>query len=127
MMLPRWLALPATLFLLAPAAAGPALHGTTAPGDVDLYGPLPGAYQACAAVETSWRATLTLLAPSPGERVLLSVQRLDGWEGAPADAAVASYEQPRVQVFLHLHDGCMPLIAVVGLVVVGFKPYLLEW
>lgn len=109
-----------SLTIAPTAAADTTQEGTTSTGDVDNYGRwvATGAY-ACPAIYTTWQVTLTLDDPLPGDRVLLESQ---GTLDDAADAAVATYDEPAVDVVVD-GGGCIPPTDVVGLTVSGDLGY----
>jgi hypothetical protein len=114
-------ALVAVTLAAAPSAAAETEQGTTSTGDVDTYN-LWGAEQAdrCAFVAAliHHSVELTLHDTAPGDRVALSAQQ----DTIPADAAVATHEDPTVSVTVTGND-CDPPIEVAGLTVSGDLDY----
>lgn len=113
---------------LAPAAT--ADHdvetGTTSTGDVDVYGVGPttsNPYCATLLAAVQHEVTLELHDTTPGDQVLLSAQH---HLAPPADAAVATHEDPQVTVTV-TGGVCDPAIEVTGLAVSGDLGYTLNW
>lgn len=117
------------LLSAAPGVAAdgePEAHGTTSTGDVDTYGvwPYSSGVRPCSfeAVLVDWEIQLTLQAPLPGDRVLLTSQGQFG----PAAADVATYGNPTITVS-PTSGGCLPPVEVTGLTVSGDLGYTLFW
>lgn len=113
---------------LAPgAAAGHASgeHGATSTGDVDTYGVWPYTGDVVCTLDLHpWEVRLTLVNPTPGDRVLVSAQ--EPILPRAAGAAVATYDEPTV-TFVVDGGGCIPFTEVVGLTVSGDLAYEVAW
>lgn len=120
------LALAAVALAQGAAAGHPSgEHGATSTGDVDTYGIWPHTESvACTADIHPWEVRLTLLDPTPGDRVLVTAQ--DGGLPQPAGAAVATFQEPTA-TFVIDGGGCIPFTEVVGLTVSGDLAYEVAW